>query len=105
MPTFARVGDLPYRVVGNQKKTVTDVAMDSSYPTGGEAVTAANLGLNRVEYATAEITTTATTTVNATAAGYLPATEKLLVFDETPAEAANAADLAGLVVRVVAFGF
>lgn len=32
-------------VVGNKRMTVTAVTFDSSYPTGGEAVTAADFGL------------------------------------------------------------
>jgi methylphosphotriester-DNA--protein-cysteine methyltransferase len=99
---------LPYYVEGARKRSVSDVSFDSSYPTGGEIITAANLRLQRVDHAIAQIQTTATTTVNATSAGYIPGdgttTSALKVFDETPAEVANAADLAGLVVRVTAYG-
>lgn len=102
--TVAQVGNLPYYIVGAQKKTITDVALDSSYLSGGEPLTAANLRLNKVDYANAEITSTATTTVNAASAGYDPATALLHVIDETPAEVSSTADLAGLVVRVTAYG-
>lgn len=104
MPTATRVGSLPYRYVGAQKKTITDVAMDSSYPTGGESVPASDLGLNYVETAQAQIKSAATTTVNVTAVHYDETTNKLLAYDETPAEVANDADLDGLVVRITAFG-
>lgn len=33
-------------VVGDRKAVVADVTFDSAYPAGGEAVTAANFGLN-----------------------------------------------------------
>lgn len=33
---------------GGRRQSITNVALDSSYPTGGEAVTAANLGLTSV---------------------------------------------------------
>jgi hypothetical protein len=106
--TVTQVGALPQYIRSPHRITVSDVAFDSSYPTGGEIITAANLRLSRVEWANAEIQTTATTTVNAASAGYIPGngttTSALQVFDETPAEVANAADLAGLVVRVTAYG-
>lgn len=108
MATFAQVGARPYTVVGAEKQTTTDVSFDSSYPTGGEVVTAANLRLGVVDRATATIQSAATTTVNAASAGYTPGngttTSLLAVYDETPAEVSNGADLAGLVVRVVAYG-
>lgn len=90
--------------------TVTAVAFDSSYPTGGEALTPSDLGLDVVEYAFCFIKTAATTTVNVANAYYsvsttAPAGNKILLYDETPAEVANAADVAGLVVEVVAFGW
>lgn len=102
--TFTPKGDLPYRVVGAQRKTVTDVSMDTSYLSGGEPVTAGNLGLNTVDTATATIQTAATTTVNAASASYDEAAALLHVWDETPAEVASTANLSGLVVRVVAHG-
>jgi hypothetical protein len=108
LATVAQVGDLPYYVDGARKRSVSDVSLDSSYPTGGEVITAADLRLTRVDHAIAQIQTTATTTVNAASAGYVPGngttTSVLKVFDETPAEVTNAQDLAGLVVRVTAWG-
>ena len=109
MATVSQVGDLPQYIDGARRKTVTDVAFDSSYPTGGEVITAANLRLDRVDHAIAQIQSAATTTVNAVSAGYTPGngttTSVLKVYDETPAEVANAADLSGLTVRVTAWGW
>lgn len=90
--------------VASPKVTVTDVALDSSYPTGGEAVTAANLGLTRVDFAIATVKSAATTTVNVANVHYDKDTGKLLIYDESPAEVANAADINGLVVQVIAWG-
>lgn len=108
--TVANVGqgpgrNLPFTTQGNAKRTVTDVTLDSSYLSGGEPVTAANLGLTSVNWAEAQINLAATTTVNAASAGYDEATGLLHVYDETPAEVASTADLAGLKVRVIAYGF
>ena len=109
MATVAQVGALPHYIEGSQKKTVTDVSLDSSYPTGGEQITAANLRLNYIDHAQAQIQEAATTTVNAASASFRVNTGSvsgdLLLYDETPAEVANAADMAGLVVRVTAYGY
>lgn len=85
--------------------TVTDITFASgTYATGGDAVTAATLGLDRVHAAIATVKLSATTTVNVANVYYNKDTAKLLVYDETPAEVANAADLAGLVVQIIAWG-
>ncbi len=85
--------------------TVTDVTFASgTYPTGGDAVTAANLGLTRVHAAVATVKLAATTTVNVANVYYNIDTAKLLIYDETPAEIANAADVVGLVVQIIAWG-
>lgn len=104
--TVTAVGSGAYDgVVGSLRKTVSTVAFDSSYPTGGEPLTAADLRLGRVAYADVTISTTATTTVNATQFAYDVTNSKLLVFDETPAEVSNTANLDGLVVQIEAYGY
>lgn len=103
--TFTRRGDTAYRIVGAQKETITDVLFDSSYPTGGEAVTAAELGLNRVETATAVVQGIASGSVNVTSADYDETNAKILLYDETPAEVANTSDMSGTTVRVIARGY
>lgn len=94
---------LPYRIVGSQKETITDVTFDSSYPTGGEAITPADLSLNRIDSATCEIKTVGGT-VNVANAHYDEVNSKIVVYDETPAEVGNGNSLATLVVRVKARG-
>lgn len=46
--TVAKVTGADY-VAGNKKIRVRDVTFDSSYPTGGEALTAANVGLKKID--------------------------------------------------------
>lgn len=108
--TVSQVGDLPYRIEGAQKRTVRNVAFDSSYPTDGESVTAAQLGLNRIEEASVALSDTATTTVDvawaetdiATGGGSL----KIVVLDEDgPVEITDTSDIAGLNAVVTARGY
>ena len=96
--------ELPYRIVGSQKETVTDVTFDNKYLEGGETLTAANLGLSHVEQATCTIQEVAGE-VNVASAAYDEAEELLHLFNETPAEVASEADVEGVVVRVVAKGY
>jgi hypothetical protein len=107
--TATRVGqgpgrNLPFVTEGNTKRTVTDIALDSSYLSGGEPVTAGDLGLNSVNWASSEPTLSATTTVNIAFAGYDPATSLLHVYDESPAEVASTAATGGAIIRIVARG-
>ena len=109
--TVANVGQGPGRNLlfvtdGNEKRTVTDVTFTSAYTDSGEPLTAADLGLQSVSHATAKPVLSATNAVDAAFAGYDPATDLLHVYDQTPAELANASgDATGLVVRVVAYGW
>lgn len=98
-------GGVPYRIVGNRKETVTDVTFDNSYPTGGEAVTAANLGLSNLDEVTDIQVKAVGGTVNVANVFFDEVNSKLIVYDETPAEVADAATLATLVVRVRARGY
>jgi hypothetical protein len=101
-------GGLAYRISGAEKKTVTDVTMDSGYVTGGEPVTAAQLGFSSVcNSATAQIKTTSGAGVNVASCAAVVQTDgsvNLKCHDETPAEVANAADIATTIIRVTATG-
>lgn len=79
------------------------LTFDSKYVTGGESLTAASLGLQSVDHAIANIKTVAKE-VNVASAFYDKATEKVLLFNETPAQVASEADVEGVVVEVTAFG-
>ena len=90
-------------VLGNQRVSFSTVTLDSTYPTGGESVTASQLGLSSVKAAFVNITAV-NGTVNVANAFYDVANSKVKAFDETPAEVANGTDLSGTTVVVVAFG-
>lgn len=76
-----------------------------TYATNGVTVTPAQLGLSTVYFAIATVkSVSGTDDVNVAQAYYDVVNSKIKVFDETPAEAANASDFTNLVLRVVAFG-
>jgi hypothetical protein len=102
--SVAMVNDPYLTVVGNKKHVVADVTFDSSYPTGGEALTAANLGMTKIDYAECNVKAVGGT-VNVANVYYDRANSKIQVFDETPAEVTDTATLATLVVQVKAVGY
>lgn len=90
---------------GKKRQAVTEITMDSSYPTGGEAVTAAQLGL-----ATVDVALCSTNTGHI--AQYDKANAKIKLYyadydavaDGALIEVPAATDVATVVVTVVAFG-
>lgn len=90
-------------VQGNTRVVIKDITLDTSYPTGGYSLTAADLGLTRVLFAVATVKAVSGTT-DITQVQYDLTNSKLQVFDQTPAEIANATSLASDVVRVIAWG-
>lgn len=102
--SFTRRGSTPYTIVGAQKRTVTDCTFDSSYVTGGEVWTAANLGLNSVDTAHVGGLQATGAGVNVASAQVDLSAKTILLSDETPAQVANAADVSTTVVRVIAYG-
>lgn len=92
---------------GNQFVTVTDVTFDASYLTGGEPVTALQLGLAFVQDIIAcNIVTTAAAGNAVDVAGLLVADGSVLLkVNAAAAEVPNATNLATLVVRVTAAGY
>jgi hypothetical protein len=98
---------VPYRIVGNKKETVTNVTCSEKYVEGGEVVTPKNLGLSqKVEPgAICTIKTLGSgSTVNLASVSYNPATEKLILRDETPAEVASEAEIKKPVIQITAQG-
>lgn len=96
----------PTRVVlpvvpGADRLTVTDVLFDSSYPTGGEPLTASDLGLTTVTFAIATVKVAGTGSV--TAVAYDVTNAKLLAY-AAAAQIANTTDLSAVTATVVAFG-
>ena len=92
-------------VFGNKRVSVAEVTLDSSYPTGGESITATQLGLKSVDFAITTVKSATGAGVNVATAYYDNSTSKVLVYDETPAQAASEADLSNVVVQIVAFGY
>lgn len=95
-------------VEGNKRFTVTNVTFDSSYLSGGETVTAANLGLSALSYGSCNIKAVGGT-INV-ASAFLecvadPTANKIHLYDETPAEVASTSDVSTCVVQVKAFGY
>ena len=92
-------------VFGNKRVSVAEVTFDNSYPTGGEALTATDLGLTSVDFAITTVVSATGAGVNVANAFYEVDSDVVLVYDETPAQVANASDLSNVVVQVVAFGY
>lgn len=93
-------------VVGKERRTVSRVTFDNAYPTGGEVVSAEDLGLQRVTFAQAEVVHgTESAEKRVSNAEYDKANGKLKLLDNaTGKELANGADASKVVVQVVAYG-
>lgn len=89
--------------IGSEFKVVATLALDSSYPTGGEAVSARQLGLSAVTTAQCDITAVGGS-INVANASYDKTNGKVLLYDETPAQVANAANVDGTKVQIIAYG-
>ena len=86
-------------VVGAQRTWRGKVTFDASYPTGGEAITAANFGF------TQEVTTVQVIANRGTeTAQWDKANAKLMVHTADGTEATNGSDQAAVTVTVVAYG-
>ena len=98
--------------VADIKITVTTVVGDSSYPTGGTAITGAQLGLptGTVLFTICSVTGSASNNT-AAEASYNTATGKLQMWSLTDsagcplAETANATNVSGITVTIVAWGY
>lgn len=88
-------------VPGAQRFTVTEVTFDSSYPTGGEPLTATDLGLTTVDFAIATLKVAGTGSV--TAVFYDVANAKLLAY-AAAAQIANTTDISAVSAQVYAVG-
>ncbi len=90
---------------GKKRQAVTLITMDASYPTGGEAVTAAQLGLATVDVAMC-------TSNTGHVAQYDKANAKIKLYyadydavaDGALIEVPNTTDVSAVVVTVMAFG-
>ncbi len=80
-----------------ERIVVTTVTFDSSYATGGESLTPADLGLNRIDFLSA-------TTDGSNAVIWDKANNKLKVYTAAGTEVTNATSLASVAVRILAVG-
>lgn len=78
------------------RAVVADITFDNSYPTGGEALAAADVGLSKIEYVRAEQKGVANRICE-----YDYANSKLLLFTALGTQAANASDQSAIVVRAL----
>lgn len=80
-----------------ERIVVTTVTFDSSYVTGGEPFTAADLGMGRIDFLSA-------TTDGNFAVVWDKANSKLKAFTNAGVEVANATNLSAIAVRIMAIG-
>jgi len=102
-------GELPYYIEGARKRTIKDFTLTGTYAANGVAWTAANLGLNHVDHAAAQIKTPVTDTSSeglfvdlvrtSGQAGFI----KFYDINETEITAGDT--LTGAVIRVTAYGY
>ena len=97
---------VPAISLGNLSARLFKVTFDSSYPTAGEAFTAALCGLSEI-VAVIPIPRASTTTFSGTAhvVSFNPSTNKLQAFDFAGVEVVNATDLSALIFDVLVLGF
>ena len=99
---------LPYRIVGNQKKTVRKVTFDSSYESEGEPLSAEALGLRVVEYADVSIQTGSENEAEfpVSSGWYTPSTGKIhLLNSKTSKEVASTKNVEKVTAQVEAYGW
>lgn len=90
---------------GKKRQVVTEVTMDSSYPTGGEAITAAQLGLSVVDVVTCSTNTGHIAQYDKTNAKIkLYYADYDAVADGALIQVPNTTDVSTVVVTCVAFG-
>ena len=90
--------------VGDLKMTVTTVVGSASYTTSGDALTAANLGLNTVLHTICTVQGGASNSTGALAV-YDIANAKLLMYVAAGTQVTSTTNVSGNTVTITAFGF
>jgi hypothetical protein len=92
--------------MGSDYYSITNVTLDSSYASEGEALTAKDLGLRRITFAICNVTAgSESATLRPANAYYTPATEKLHLIDSATGKEMEATkDMSKVTVQVIAFG-
>ena len=97
--------------IGDMKITLTTVVGGTSYTTGGDALTAANLGLKTVLFSVTAITAATGTNSAVTSASYIASTGKLQFFSsdgsapDVLSEVVSTQNVSGVTVTIIAFGY
>lgn len=102
MATLTSTDIARHLVFGDKKVNVVQVAYSGTYATGGDSLTAASLGMNKIKWADVELTHPIT---GVAAVRYDTATEKLVAVAAAGTEVANATAVASLQVKVTAHGY
>ena len=108
--TFTDAGEVKNRPVpvGQALERVVDVQFDNSYPTGGEAVAAADVGLRRITGVDVMGSRTAAATLSQLTVDLLSAAAtggvKLLILTGATAEVGNGSDQSGKTYRLKFIG-
>lgn len=84
--------------MGSKFGIIAEVTFDASYPTGGEAITERQLGLNVIDLLL--VAPSGGNTYE-----YLPATGKIKGYTASATEIADKTDLKAVVVKVFAVGY
>lgn len=94
------------KVPGDERITETDVTFDNKYVTGGEPVTAEQLGLNRVTAGFCQVKNPGEAEATPINTAFFDVTNlKVQLFNgKTSKELASEADASKVVVRVTAYG-
>ena len=113
--TITRKGIDPHGVTttvfGDIRVTLSTVVGGTSYTTGGDAVTAANLGLKTVLFSVTAITAATGTNSAVTSASYIASSGKLQFFSsdgsapDVLSEVASTQNVSGVTVTILAFGY
>jgi len=90
---------------GNERMTVTPVTFGTKYTKEGEAFTPANAGLTHVNHGFAVLTGIGEGEVNVATVAYDYTNGKLHLYDETPKEVAENAEVKKPTALVYAFGY
>jgi hypothetical protein len=91
-------------IPGAERRTVTEITLDNSYASGGEALTAAQLGLRHVEAAICSVVHGTESATYRAVTAYYKEGKLHLIDSATGKEVESTKDMSKVVVQVVAFG-
>lgn len=92
------------RSVGAERSVVKLLTASGTYTTGGDAITAASVGLNRIYHGTLTVHTADASAVVQAVLVPQASGSALVKLNAAAAEIANAVDVAGLVLQATIYG-